>query len=88
MYRRQIHELIEKCQMARGRGSSLEEIRMDLLPGLVNPLLESSVDFLHWVKEDREYSFFYFDVQENGACAKPRETAAMILEAIVIDSLE
>jgi hypothetical protein len=46
------------------------------------------VDFLNWVKEDREYALFYFDVQESGVCAKPRETAALILEAIIVDALE
>jgi hypothetical protein len=88
MYHRQILELIEKCRMAGGNGVRLKEIRLDILPELIKPLLENSVDFLNWVKEDREYALFYFDVQESGVCAKPRETAALILEAIIVDALE
>jgi hypothetical protein len=88
MYRQQILELIEKCQVAEGAGLSLNDIRFDSLPELIKPLLESPEDFLGWIKEDLEYSYFYFDVQESGVCAKPVEAVAMILEAIVIDALE
>jgi hypothetical protein len=83
MYRQQILELLAKCQEAERNGFSLEEIRFEILPELIKPLLTSAADFLLWVKESPEYSCFYFDVQERGVCAKPVEAAAMILEAIV-----
>lgn len=88
MYRRHILELIEKCLQAQQAGYSLEDIRLEVLPELTKPLLESPVIFLNWVIEDRDYSVFYFEVQESGVCAKPSEAAAMILEAIVLDALE
>jgi hypothetical protein len=88
MYRQQILELIEKCRVAEGAGLGLNDIRFASLPELIKPLLESPEDFLRWVKEDRDYSYYYFDVQESGVCAKPVEAVAMILEAIVIDTLE
>ena len=85
MYRQQILELIEKCKEAERAGFSLKDIRYDLLPELIKHMLESSADFLNWIKEDREYAYFYFEVQESGTCAKPKEAAAMIVEAIVLD---
>jgi len=83
MYRQQILELTEKCLEAERNGFSLEEIRFEILPKLIKPLLEAPGDFLLWVKESPEYCYFYFDVQERGVCAKPAEAAAMIIEAIV-----
>jgi hypothetical protein len=83
MYRQWILELLEKCREAEARGITRKEIRFDILPDLSKPFLESSVDFLHWLREDREYSFYYFEVQEAGVCAKPVEIAAMVIEAIV-----
>lgn len=74
--------MIKKCQEAERNGFSLEEIRFQILPELIEPLLASASDFLLWVKESREYSCFYYDVQESGVCAKPVEAAALILEAI------
>jgi hypothetical protein len=83
MYRQQTLELIEKCLEAESNGFSPEEIRFEILPVLMKPILESSGDFLTWVRESPEYSYFYFDIQERGVCAKPVEAAAMIIEAIV-----
>jgi hypothetical protein len=82
MYGQQILELIKTCQEAERNGFSLEEIRFEILPELMKPLLISAADFLLWVKESPEYSCFYFDVQESGICAKPVEAAALILESI------
>jgi hypothetical protein len=73
---------------AQSKGCSLETIRFEVLPELVKPLLASPDVFLRWVKEDSQFSFFYFEVQESGVCAKPSEAAAMILEAIVVEALE
>lgn len=88
MYRQQILELIKTCQEAEANGASLEGIRSRVLPDLIKPVLDSAKGFLTWIKEDREYSSFYFEVQESGVCAKPIEVAALILEAIVLDHLE
>jgi hypothetical protein len=49
--------------------------------------LNSAVDFLRWVQEDPKYRIYYFEIQESGICAKPKEAAAMILEAIVLEVL-
>lgn len=88
MFRQQIHKLIEKCVEAQSNGFSLEAIRFEILPELVKPLLVSPDGFLAWVKEDREFSIFYYEVQESGVCAKAIESAAMILDAIVVEALD
>ena len=44
--------------------------------------------FLDWIKDDREYATFYYDAQQSGVCAKPREAAALILEQIALDAIE
>ena len=44
--------------------------------------------FLTWVEEDPLYSSYYYDVHESGACSKPREVAALVLEAIAVDAIE
>ena len=45
-------------------------------------------DLLEWLKEDRHYCYYYYDVEQSGVCAKPREAAALIVESIVMDALE
>jgi hypothetical protein len=88
MYRQQILALLKTCQEAESKGASPVDIRSQILPVLIQPFLDSAKDFLTWIKEDREYSSYYFEVQESGVCAKPVEAAALILEAIVVDHLE
>jgi hypothetical protein len=73
-----IRELIERGEA--GRQTSPDEIER-----LVNSL--DAQGFLDWVKGDREYSYYYYDAQQSGACAKPREAAAAILEAIALDNI-
>jgi uncharacterized protein (DUF2164 family) len=90
MYRQMIQELIESCSNVACAGVTDYEIRdrvlRDEIERLVNGLDAQS--FLDWIREDREYSYYYFDVQQTGACAKAREAAALILEAIAIDNLQ
>jgi hypothetical protein len=88
MFRQQIYKLIEECLEAQAQGFSLQAIRFEILPELIRPLLPSSDVFLRWVKEDSQFSIFYFEVQESGVCAKPVEAAAMILEAIALEALD
>jgi hypothetical protein len=88
MYHQRILELIAACQVAQQKGVSLDEMRSRILPDLTKPFLDSATDFLNWIKEDRQYSTFYYEVQESGVCAKPVEAAALILEAILIFFLE
>ena len=90
MRREIIIRLIERCKRAEREGVAREEIRGRVLPEEVERLLEETAaqDFLEWVKEDREYSYYYYDAQQNGACAKPREVLAMILESITLDAME
>jgi hypothetical protein len=89
MYRELISQLIEECKEARDLGTASDEIRARVLPEKIGELKGdfSFRDFLEWVREDREYSSYYFDVRENGACAKPAEVAALVLEEIVFDSI-
>ncbi|HEY7546478.1 MAG TPA: hypothetical protein VID27_16430 [Blastocatellia bacterium] len=44
-------------------------------------------DFIEWISNSPRYSFYFHDAQESGACAKPAEMAALILEAIALDAL-
>ncbi|HVF89022.1 MAG TPA: hypothetical protein VNH22_03070 [Blastocatellia bacterium] len=89
MYRELISQVVEGCKSARDRGAGPDEIRDRVLPENLEALKNESGlrDFLEWVKEDREYSSYYFDVRQSGACAKPAEIAALILEEIVFDSI-
>jgi hypothetical protein len=80
VFRALIHRLIADCKDG-GRGKVAEAIG-----ALLKEI--SPQDFLEWVKEDREYCFYYYEVEQSGACAKPREAAAMILEAIALDEIE
>ena len=77
MYRQMIQGLIDDC------ANTDQDIRKQV-ERLVSGLDAQS--FLVWIKEDRDYSYYYFDVQQSGACAKPREAAALILEAIAADN--
>ena len=85
-----IQGLIAGCMDAARAGVTDYEIRnrvlRDQIEQLVNGLDAQS--FLDWIKEDREYSYYYFDVQQSGACAKAREAAALILEAIAVDNIQ
>ncbi|HXG94510.1 MAG TPA: hypothetical protein VNN73_19360 [Blastocatellia bacterium] len=90
MQRQIILRLIEDCKRAERDGATLDEICTRVLPDKIIAFLKAIApqDFLEWIKEDREFSFYYYDAQQAHACAKPAETVAMILEAIVIDALE
>ncbi len=84
MYRQMIQGLIEDCSNAAHEIRS--RVLREQIERLVNGLDAQS--FLEWIKEDREYSYYYFDVQESGVCAKPREAAALILETIAVDNIQ
>jgi hypothetical protein len=90
MYRREIASLIYACKTAARAGASLDEIKGGMLRDRVRSVVKeiSPREFLEWVKEDREYSSYFYEAQQSGACAKPREAAALILEAIAIDAIE
>ena len=90
MPREMINRLIERCKIAERAGVGREEIRSRVLPDEIEHLLEgiAAQDFMGWIKEDREYSYYYYDAQQRGVCAKPREAVAMILESITLDALE
>ncbi|HET8674689.1 MAG TPA: hypothetical protein VFO63_02790 [Blastocatellia bacterium] len=90
MYRQMIQGLIESCSNAARAGVTDYEIRNRVLREQIERLLDGldAQSFLDWIREDREYSYYYFDVQQSGACAKPREAAALILEAIAVDNIQ
>jgi hypothetical protein len=85
-----ILRLIERCEAARREGVTRDEMLNRVLPEEVERLMKDAAaqDFLDRVKDDREYSYYYYDAQQSGACAKPPEVAAMILESIALDALE
>jgi hypothetical protein len=90
MHREIVMRLIERCKMAERTGIAREEIQSRLLPDEIERLIEEidAQDFIERVKEDQEYSYYYYDAQQSGVCAKPREALALILESITLDALE
>jgi hypothetical protein len=90
MHREMILRLVERCKAAEREGVTRDEILNRVLPDETVRLMKKTAaqDFLEWIKENREYSYYYFDAQQSGACAKPPEIVAMILESIASDALE
>jgi hypothetical protein len=90
MWHAEIQTIIRQCELARHRGDSLSQIREGVLRAAVEGALRrmSAREFLEWVKGDREFSYFYYDAQQSGVCAKPQEAAALILEQIALDAIE
>jgi hypothetical protein len=82
--------LIERCRATAragvGRDGSLGRVLRDEVERLVKEATPR--DFLEWIKEDREYSCYYYDARQSSVCAKPAEIMAMILESIALDALE
>lgn len=89
-YRQEIRVLIEDCRRDVSEGATIEEIRARLLPERLKRGLRqmSPQNFLEWIEEDREYSFFYYEARADRVCAKPAEAVALILEKIILDDLE
>ena len=89
-----IQRLIERCQAARQAarqaGLSPDEVRARRLAAEIDQALREITpqEFIDWIKDDREYSFFYYDLQQRGACAKPAEIVALILESIALEALD
>ena len=90
MWRAEIQTIIDQCKAARDRGASLSQIRESVLRDAIGDALRrmNLPEFLDWIKDDREFSYFYYDAQQSGICAKPQEVAALILEQIALDALE
>jgi hypothetical protein len=89
-WRDEIQALVVRCQSARAAGASSEQLRTIILTEAIDSTLSclDAREFLDWIKDDREYAYFYFDAQQSGVCAKPREVAALILEQIAMDAVE
>jgi hypothetical protein len=85
-----IRNLVQKCEDAVRIGVPRDEIKGRLLSEEIEMLMNQLAPqtFLEWVREDREYSYFYYEAQQSGVCAKPRELVAAILESMVLDALE
>lgn len=89
MSRAEIQIVIEQCKVARVSGASLDQIREGVLREAIEEALRrmKAREFLDWIKDDREFGYFYYDVQQSGVCAKPQEAAALILEHIALDAI-
>ena len=87
-YRQLIDEIIAENR-AKGPSVSSQVRHEHFLESMTGALSRIQPEpFLEWVRDDRELSAFFWDVQQSGACAKPREAAALIVEAIVMDAIE
>jgi hypothetical protein len=89
MFRAELQTIIDPCKVAREGGASLNQIREGVLRQAIEGALRrmNAREFLDWIKDDREFCYFYYDVQESGVCAKPQEAAALILEHIALDAI-
>jgi hypothetical protein len=90
MHKEKILRLIQQCKAAQSAGIPTNEIRDRVLTEELKRAMKEIEfhAFLDWVKEDREYSYYYYDAQQSGVCAKPAEVTAMILESIALDAIE
>jgi hypothetical protein len=90
MYPQIILKLIQSCEDAARAGVCREEIRNRILPDKVQHLIKSvrPKALLDWAQEDPDYSFYYRELQDTGLTERPAEAAAMLLEAIVLDTLD
>jgi hypothetical protein len=90
MYAEIINRLIHECRDAARAGATRDQIQDRIItPAARSALREIDArDFLEWIKDDRELSFYYYDAQQDGACAKPVEAAAMMIERIALDSID
>ncbi|HEU4388574.1 MAG TPA: hypothetical protein VFV34_12305 [Blastocatellia bacterium] len=86
-YRALILELIRRCSADRPTDSDSLRQRVDEQVREAVAGLDAR-DFIRWIADDRSYGSYYFDIKESGACAKPREVAALVLEAIAVDAAE
>ena len=85
-----ILDLIEECKRALRAGFTVSDIRSRLLADKIKLIIDETdtKDFLEWLKQDRQFCYYYYDAEQSGVCAKPREAAALIVESIVMDALE
>jgi hypothetical protein len=88
MYKAVICDLITKCQAVKANPLGIDEIRSRIIPENAAVILNQAPDFLRWIRDDNQYSFFYYEAQQSGICAKPVEAAAMILELIILDAID
>ena len=86
-YRTVILELVRACETASSADPATLAQRVDEQVRVAIEGLDTR-GFLDWVADDPSYGSYYFDVKESGACAKPREVAALVLEAIAVDAVE
>ena len=89
-YEQIIVNLIEDCKQALRAGLAVNDMRSRMLADKIKLMIDETEpkDLLEWLKEDRQYSYYYHDAEQSGVCAKPREAAALIVESIVMDALE
>ena len=85
MYKEKLLRLIERCKASQSAGVPPDNLQEELHHVMKEIEFQ---DFLDWVKEDREYSYYYYDAQQSGVCAKPAEATARILESIALDAIE
>jgi hypothetical protein len=86
-HRKLIIDFVSACANAeRSNDFSVKAFLADRISRVLNDL--DAVSFLEWIAGDPAYSVYYYDVKEAGACAKPREVAALVLEAIAVDTME
>ena len=90
MHREIILRLIKQCKAAQSAGATPDEIRDSVLPEELKRMMREIgfQDFLDWAKEDREYSYYYYDAQQSGEYARPAEAVGMILKSIALDAIE
>ena len=84
-----IKEMIKTSRDYLRAGLTESEVRLCLQDYIKTNLPRiHPIDFIEWIRDSPQYSFYFYDAQESGVCAKPAEMAALILETIALDALD
>ena len=84
-YQRILDTLISRCQTQPQSGSRGDEFENQTIREVVEAGMKavSPLEFIEWIREHKLYSFYLYEAQQMGVCAKPRELAAFIMGMIL-----
>ena len=89
-YERMIYELLNRSLvLLQADPDAFDQWQLQILPEWVTVLLPDLVpeEFITFVRDNKEYSFVYYDVFGK-VCGKPREMAAYLLTELVKELVE
>ena len=86
-YQEIVESLMARCRQKDPSGLSGEKVEEQVISEVVQAGMEQvqPAEFIEWIKNHKVYSFYLYEVQQMGVCAKPQELAACVLEMILQD---